>query len=127
MNRRLPSVGAVFLPVTRSSPRGGLKGISDRRAGFTLIEVLAALVITSAFVAVVLPYAGRLATHWWVGETTVEAADGWMQAVSRLGEVLCQGLPYGFCAEGTMGAVFGLGQFMAAGLLRLQEGRGHEA
>lgn len=27
----------------------------------------------------------------------------------------------------TMGAVFGLGQFMAAGLLRLQEGRTHEA
>ena len=27
----------------------------------------------------------------------------------------------------TMGAVFGLGQFMAAGLLRFQEGRGHEA
>ena len=27
----------------------------------------------------------------------------------------------------TMGAVFGLGQLMAAGLLRLQEGRGHEA
>ena len=68
---------------------------TDPRAGFTLIEVLAALVITGAFVVAVLPYAARLATHWWVGEATVEAADGWMQAVSRMGDDLAQALPYG--------------------------------
>ncbi len=71
-------------------PRGG-----DPRAGFTLIEVLAALVVTGAFVAAVLPYAARLATHWWVGEATVEAADGWMQAVNRMGEDVAQAVPYG--------------------------------
>jgi len=65
----------------------------DPRAGFTLIEVLAALVITTAFVAVVLPYAGRLATHWWVGETTVEAADGWMQAIARMSDDLAEAVP----------------------------------
>lgn len=65
----------------------------DPRAGFTLIEVLAALVITTAFVAVVLPYAGRLATHWWVGETTVEAADGWMQAIARMSDDFAEAVP----------------------------------
>ena len=68
---------------------------TDPRAGFTLIEVLAALVVTGAFVAAVLPYATRLATHWWVGEATVEAADGWMQAVNRMGDDVAQALPYG--------------------------------
>ncbi len=68
-------------------------GYPDARAGFTLIEVLAALVITTAFVAVVLPYAGRLATHWWVGETTVEAADGWMQGIARMSDDLAEAVP----------------------------------
>ncbi len=57
--------------------------------------MLAALAVTGAFVAVVLPYAARLATHWWVGEATVEAADGWMQAVSRMGDDVAQAVPYG--------------------------------
>lgn len=68
---------------------------ADPRAGFTLIEVLAALVVTGAFVAAVLPYAARLSTHWWVGEASVEAADGWMQAVGRMGDDVSQALPYG--------------------------------
>ena len=84
-------------------------GLADRRAGFTLIEVLAALVVTSAFVAVVLPYAGRLATHWWVGETTVEAADGWMQAVARMGDDVAQALPYGLGADGQTEVAFAAG------------------
>ena len=62
-------------------------------AGFTLVEVLAALIVTAAFVVVVLPFAGRLATRWWVGETTVEAADGWMQALTRLSDDLSQAVP----------------------------------
>ena len=63
------------------------------RAGFTFIEVLAALVVTGAVVAAVLPYAARLASHWWVGEQSVEAADGWMQAAARMGDDLAQ-LPF---------------------------------
>ena len=65
----------------------------DGQAGFTLVEVLAALIVTAAFVAVVLPFAGRLATRWWVGEATVEAADAWMQALARLGDDLSQAVP----------------------------------
>lgn len=64
------------------------------QAGFTLIEVLAALVVTGAFVAVALPYAGRLATHWWTGEAAVEEADGWIQAMSRMGDDLSQSVAY---------------------------------
>ena len=63
------------------------------RAGFTLVEVLAALMITAGFVAVVLPFAGRLATRWWVGEIAVETADGWMQALARLSDDLSQAVP----------------------------------
>ena len=65
----------------------------EARAGFTLVEVLAALVVTAGFVAVVLPFAGRLATRWWVGEARVEAADGWMQGVARLSDDLSQAVP----------------------------------
>lgn len=90
---------------TRAGPLAG----RDPRAGFTLIEVLAALVVTGLLVAVVLPYAGRLATHWWVGEATVEAADGWMQAVNRMGDDLAQALPYGIVNEDTPAAAFEVG------------------
>lgn len=82
---------------------------ADPRAGFTLVEVLAALVVTGAFVAVVLPYASRLATHWWVGEATVEAADGWMQALARMGDDLAQAVPYGVGADGGSEAAFRAG------------------
>ncbi len=81
------------LDVCREARDGDGRGYPDARAGFTLIEVLAALVITTAFVAVVLPYAGRLATHWWVGETTVEAADGWMQGIARMSDDLAEAVP----------------------------------
>lgn len=81
------------LVARREGRSDACRGCPDPRAGFTLIEVLAALVITTAFVAVVLPYAGRLATHWWVGETTVEAADGWMQAIARMSDDLAEAVP----------------------------------
>jgi prepilin-type N-terminal cleavage/methylation domain-containing protein len=66
---------------------------SDVDAGFTLIEVLAALAVTAALVAVALPFAGRLAARWWVRETTVEAADALMQAIARLSDDLSQAVP----------------------------------
>ncbi len=72
----------------------------DRRAGFTLIEVLAALAITGALVSVALPYATRLVTRWWLGERTVEVADGWMQAITRLDDDLSQALPLSLPGEG---------------------------
>ncbi|MGI3899971.1 MAG: PulJ/GspJ family protein [Janthinobacterium lividum] len=78
------------------SPRDGARQRSKTasQAGFTLIEVLAALVVTGAFVVVALPYAGRLATHWWTGEAAVEEADGWIQAMSRMGDDLSQSVAY---------------------------------
>lgn len=98
--RRAEAPGAVlFAPLRhglvacRERRSDACRSGPDPRAGFTLIEVLAALVITTAFVAVVLPYAGRLATHWWVGETTVEAADGWMQAIARMSDDLAEAVP----------------------------------
>ena len=81
----------------------------DPRAGFTLIEVLAALVVTTAFVAVVLPYAGRLATHWWVGETTVESADAWMQAIARMSDDLAEAVPFSLDREGKPTLAFSAG------------------
>jgi prepilin-type N-terminal cleavage/methylation domain-containing protein len=66
---------------------------SDRQAGFTLIEVLAALVITAALVAVVLPFAGRLVERWRAGQGAVDAADAWMQAVARLSDDLAEAVP----------------------------------
>ena len=81
----------------------------DPRAGFTLIEVLAALVVTTAFVAVVLPYAGRLATHWWVGETTVESADAWMQAIARMSDDLAEAVPFGLDRDGKPALAFSAG------------------
>ena len=82
----------------------------DPSAGFTLIEVLAALVVTTAFVAVVLPYAGRLATHWWVGETTVESADAWMQAIARMSDDLAQAVPLGLDRDGKSALAFSAGE-----------------
>jgi general secretion pathway protein J len=66
---------------------------TDRRSGFTFIEVLAALALTAAFVAVVLPFAGRLVERWWSGEQSVETADAWMQATARLSADLAEAIP----------------------------------
>lgn len=99
MRRAEDPGGVLFAPLRhglvacRERRSDACRSGPDPRAGFTLIEVLAALVITTAFVAVVLPYAGRLATHWWVGETTVEAADGWMQAIARMSDDLAEAVP----------------------------------
>ncbi len=65
----------------------------ERQAGFMLVEVLAALVVTAAIVAVVLPFAGNLLMRWWTGQPEIERADGFMQAVARLGDDLAQAVP----------------------------------
>ena len=85
-------------PSSSRDRRAAGPGPGGSEAGFTLIEVLAALAVTAAFIAVVLPYAGRLATRWWVGEAIVEQADAWMQAVGRMEDDLGQALPYGIGA-----------------------------
>ena len=74
-------------------PAGDSRAGSE--AGFTLIEVLAALVVTALMVAVVLPYASRLATRWWAGEAAVGTADAWMQAMARMSDDLAEAVPLG--------------------------------
>lgn len=66
---------------------------SERRAGFSLIEVLAALAVTAAMVAVVVPLAVQLVARWWTGEAGIAAADAWMQAQLRLSDDLAQTVP----------------------------------
>ncbi len=69
-------------------------GTADPRAGFTFIEVLAALVVTVLIVTTVLPFATRLATRWWLGASAVAGADAVMQAAARLSGDLAQAVPY---------------------------------
>ena len=63
------------------------------RAGFALIEVLAALVITASLVAVVLPFASHLLARWRTGQPEIDSADTWMQAIARLSDDLAQAVP----------------------------------
>lgn len=66
---------------------------TDGRAGFSFVEMLAALAITAALVAVVLPFAGRLVERWSSGEQAVQDADAWMQATARLAADLSEAMP----------------------------------
>lgn len=78
----------------------------DRQAGFTFIEVLAALVVTILIVTTVLPFATRLATRWWLGAARIEGADAVMQAVARLSGDLAQAVPYGLPGGDTSALAF---------------------
>jgi len=66
---------------------------TDSRAGFSFVEMLAALAITAALVAVVMPFAGRLVERWSSGEQAVQDADAWMQATARLAADLSEAIP----------------------------------
>jgi hypothetical protein len=55
--------------------------------------MLAALAITAALVAVVMPFAGRLVERWSHGEQAVQDADAWMQATQRLAADLSEAIP----------------------------------
>ena len=58
-----------------------------------LVEVLAALLVTAALVAVVLPFAGTLIGRWQAGQASILQADAWMQALARLGDDVAEALP----------------------------------
>lgn len=66
---------------------------TEARAGFALIEVLAALVVTAAFVALVVPFAIHLLARWGTGEPEIESADAWMQAIERLSDDVAESVP----------------------------------
>jgi Tfp pilus assembly protein PilV len=70
-------------------PRHG--GRSARRrarasgeAGFSLVEALAAVVLTALLMSIILPAFGTIATRWMTGQRTVEDADLWERAMVRL-------------------------------------------
>lgn len=65
----------------------------DRRAGFTLIEALAALAVTACLTASVAPYFVGLMSRWSSGEPSAQRQDQWMQAILRLSEDLGEALP----------------------------------
>lgn len=66
---------------------------SDSRAGFVLIEVLAALAVTGVVLAIAAPFFGRLITRWSTGQASAQRQDQWMQAIPHLSEDLGQALP----------------------------------
>jgi len=76
------------LKLSRSKPDP-----TDGRAGFSFVEMLAALAITAALVAVVMPFAGRLVERWSNGEQAVQDADAWMQATARIAADLSEAIP----------------------------------
>jgi prepilin-type N-terminal cleavage/methylation domain-containing protein len=71
--------------------RSGSTNQNDR-CGFALIEVLAAVALTAAFAAIVLPFCGRLIDRWWHGEAAIDNADAWMQVTARLTADLAQAI-----------------------------------
>src|SRR4051812_25747937 len=66
---------------------------SNPRAGFTLIETLAALAIAAAVFAVVAEFAGRMLRNWNYGESTISAMEMVTRGLGRLGTDLTLALP----------------------------------
>lgn len=65
----------------------------DPRAGFTLIEVLAALFVTGLFVVTALPFLTRVVGSAWKGEANMMTADEWMQASARMAADFGEAIP----------------------------------
>ncbi|WP_371425246.1 prepilin-type N-terminal cleavage/methylation domain-containing protein [Tardiphaga sp.] len=65
----------------------------NRRRGFALLEVLAAVALTAAFAAMVLPFVGRMVEQWWRGAAMIQDSDAWMQLTARLSADLAQAIP----------------------------------
>ena len=71
-----------------------------RSAGFTLVEVIAALVLTGALAVIVLPFMARTVERWVTGQRLVEDADLWMRVGARLTADLSAVVPLVIPAEG---------------------------
>lgn len=66
---------------------------ADARAGFSLIEMLAALAIAGAMIAVVSEFAGRAMQNWNRGEQTIAVMEMVTRGVGRLATDLSLALP----------------------------------
>ena len=64
-----------------------------RRAGFTLIETLAALAVTGALVGALLPFAGTVLAHWTRAPEIAETGDRYLQAAGLLQDDFLEALP----------------------------------
>lgn len=71
-----------------------------RRAGFSLIETLAALAVTGALAGALLPFAGTVLAHWTRAPEIAETGDRYLQAASLLQDDFLEALPL----SGTNGA-----------------------
>jgi general secretion pathway protein J len=67
--------------------------IRDARAGFSLIETLAALAIAGAVFAVIAEFAGRTLANWKHGEATVAVMEMLTRGLGRLGTDLTEAVP----------------------------------
>jgi general secretion pathway protein J len=68
-------------------------GRSDRRAGFTLLETLAALAIAAAALAIIGDFAMRALRNWHRGDTAMAAMEMITRGVGRLQTDLALSLP----------------------------------
>lgn len=74
-------------------PKGGRSRTVKLTAGFTLIEVLAALTVTALVMVAVYPYFSLLISRWSMGFKPVQIQDQWLQAALRLSEDLAETVP----------------------------------
>lgn len=81
-------------------------GRRPRTAGFSLVEVLAALILTVLLVAALMPFAGGVATRWMTGQRRVEEADVWMRATVRLADDTARAIPLTIGADQNQRVVF---------------------
>ena len=72
--------------------RGPARG-SDPRAGFTLIETLAALAIAAAVFAVIAEFAGRTLRNWNYGDGVIASMEMITRGLGRLSTDLALALP----------------------------------
>jgi general secretion pathway protein J len=68
-------------------------GRSDRRAGFTLLETLAALAIAAAALAIIGDFAMRALRNWHRGDTAIAAMEMITRGIGRMQTDLAAALP----------------------------------
>ncbi|MBT9289626.1 PulJ/GspJ family protein [Prosthecodimorpha staleyi] len=63
------------------------------RAGFSLVEVLAAVVLTVGLIVAAMPFLTGVLGRWMTGQRSLEDADLWMRASLRLSEDTARAIP----------------------------------